>query len=167
MSILCQLCGIPKVPSIRSYRDCTPLRQDGDQYLSNEPELTQHLKVCCSSKIFSIVSAVFSFLTVAKLLFFLHFSYQLWYVLHSIHKSPMYYTCKIIRKIPPLQLSSSQETRSLNIFRLCQSFQVQSVAELLFGYLKLSSSIVWLHLQCSQMFKVPFGKAPGFCLSSI
>ena len=82
ISILAQLCG-SSMPSIRSYRDCSPLRQGGGQYSSTEPELTQRLKVCYSSKNFSIISAVFLFLTVAEWLF-LHFSYRLWYVLHSI-----------------------------------------------------------------------------------
>ena len=52
MSILAQLCGIPSVLSIRSYRDCSPLRQGGGQYSSSEPELTQCLKVCDCSKNF-------------------------------------------------------------------------------------------------------------------
>ena len=41
-SILAQPCGIPSVLSVRSYRDCSPLRQGGSQYLSSKPELTQH-----------------------------------------------------------------------------------------------------------------------------
>ena len=60
------------------------LSASSDQYLSNEPELTQCSKVGCSSKNFSIVSTVFLFLTVGEWPFFLHFSYWLWYVLHSI-----------------------------------------------------------------------------------
>ena len=66
MSTLCQPCEILSVPSIRSCRNCSPLRQGSDQCLSNKPEVTQLLKICCSSRIFSVVLVAFSFLTVAE-----------------------------------------------------------------------------------------------------
>ena len=67
----------------------------------------------------------------------------------------MYWSGKIIRKIPPLlaQFHSRRHKVLADFFH--QSFKAQSVAESLFGYPKLSTSIVWLRSKRSQTSTFP------------
>ena len=91
-SILAQLCGFPSILSIRSYRDCSPLRQGGGQYSSSKPELTQHLKVCYSSKKFQYHFSCLFISHCGQMAFSSFFISAL--VCSSQYKSPMYQTCK-------------------------------------------------------------------------